>query len=322
MSTLPDRPRLTPAVADTRRCVRELFEREGISNQTVLVGLSGGADSLALLAAVAFEAKKFSVEAVSVIVDHGLQKDSAEIAETAKTISESLGVGALVKKVSVGSQGGVENAARDARFEAFAETREELGAKYVALGHNLNDQAESVLLGLMRGSGPRSIAGMSEVSDWALRPLLSLTREQLRQACKDQGLQFWDDPHNEDPKFARVEIRKLLADLETKGSGGVIQSLSRTAEQMQESEEIIVPLIEDILNQIENNHAVEVEILENLSGAYRRRVIHRLGQLNGSELARVHVLEIEKLVTNWHGQKSLNLPGITVSRVGNHLHFD
>lgn len=322
MSALPDRPRLTPAVADTRRCVRELFERESISNQTVLVGFSGGADSLALLAAVAFEAKKFSIEAVSVIVDHGLQKDSAEIAETAKTISESLGVRALVKKVTIGSQGGVENAARDARFEAFAETREELGAKYVALGHNLNDQAESVLLGLMRGSGPRSIAGMSEVSDWALRPLLSLTREQLRQACKDQGLQFWDDPHNEDPKFARVEIRKLLADLETKGSGGVIQSLSRTAEQMQESEEIIVPLIEDILNQIENNHAVEVQILENLSGAYRRRVIHRLGQLNGSELARVHVLEIEKLVTNWHGQKSLNLPGITVSRVGNHLHFD
>ena len=322
MSTLPDRPRLTPAVADTRRCVRELFEREGISNQTVLVGLSGGADSLALLAAVAFEAKKFSIEAVSVIVDHGLQKDSAEIAETSKTISESLGVRALVKKVSVGSKGGVENAARDARFEAFAETREELGAKYVALGHNLNDQAESVLLGLMRGSGPRSIAGMSEVSDWALRPLLSLAREQLRQACKDQGLQFWDDPHNEDPKFARVEIRRLLADLETKGSGGVIQSLSRTAEQMQESEEIIAPLIDAILKKIENNQAVEVQILENLNGAYRRRVIHRLGQLNGSELARVHVLEIEKLVTNWHGQKSLNLPGITVSRVGNHLHFD
>lgn len=319
---MPDRPRLTPAVADSRRQLRELFAGQAIANDTVLVGFSGGADSLALLAAVAFEAKKFSIEPIAVIIDHGLQENSQSVALNAKLTAESLGVKAIIRKVSVGTEGGLENAAREARYQAFSEVREELNASYLLLGHNLNDQAESVLLGLMRGSGPRSIAGMQEVTDWILRPFLTISGEQLRQACEDQGLEFWDDPHNDDPRFARVEIRKILNELEASGSAGVIESLARTAEQMQEAEAIIQPLIEGLVSGIEDKSSVEIEFLEKLDTAYRRRVIHRLAVLNSAELARVHVLEIEKLVTNWHGQKPLNLPGITVSRVGTHLHFD
>lgn len=319
---MPDRPRLTPAVADSRRQLRELFAGQAIANDTVLVGFSGGADSLALLAAVAFEAKKFSIEPIAVIIDHGLQESSQSVALNAKLTAESLGVKAIIRKVSVGTEGGLENAAREARYQAFSEVRQELNASYLLLGHNLNDQAESVLLGLMRGSGPRSIAGMQEVTDWILRPFLTISGEQLRQACEDQGLEFWDDPHNDDPRFARVEIRKILNELEASGSAGVIESLARTAEQMQEAEAIIQPLIEGLVSGIEDKSSVEIEFLEKLDTAYRRRVIHRLAVLNSAELARVHVLEIEKLVTNWHGQKPLNLPGITVSRVGTHLHFD
>lgn len=319
---MPDRPRLTPAVADSRRQLRELFAGQAIANDTVLVGFSGGADSLALLAAVAFEAKKFSIEPIAVIIDHGLQESSKSVALNAKLTAESLGVKAIIRKVSVGTEGGLENAAREARYQAFSEVKEELNASYLLLGHNLNDQAESVLLGLMRGSGPRSIAGMQEVTDWILRPFLTISGEQLRQACEDQGLEFWDDPHNDDPRFARVEIRKILNELEASGSAGVIESLARTAEQMQEAEAIIQPLIEGLVSEIEDKSSVEIEFLEKLDTAYRRRVIHRLAVLNSAELARVHVLEIEKLVTNWHGQKPLNLPGITVSRVGTHLHFD
>lgn len=319
---MPDRPRLTPAVADSRRQLRELFAGQAIANDTVLVGFSGGADSLALLAAVAFEAKKFSIEPIAVIIDHGLQESSQSVALNAKLTAESLGVKAIIRKVSVGTEGGLENAAREARYQAFSEVKEELNASYLLLGHNLNDQAESVLLGLMRGSGPRSIAGMQEVTDWILRPFLTISGEQLRQACEDQGLEFWDDPHNDDPRFARVEIRKILNELEASGSAGVIESLARTAEQMQEAEAIIQPLIEGLVSEIEDKSSVEIEFLEKLDTAYRRRVIHRLAVLNSAELARVHVLEIEKLVTNWHGQKPLNLPGITVSRVGTHLHFD
>jgi tRNA(Ile)-lysidine synthase len=322
MKTLPERPRLTPPVADSRRLVREIIESLGLENHKVLVGFSGGADSLALLSAISFEASKYSLEPIALIIDHGLQDNSEQVAANAKQTAEGLGVQAHVKKVSVGSEGGLENAARDARYEAFTEAMAEFGAEYVFLGHNLNDQAESVLLGLMRGSGPRAIAGMSQVSDWVLRPLLSMTRDELRQACSDQGLEFWDDPHNSDSKFSRVQIRKILADLQASGSGGVVQSLARTAMQMQEAEQIINPLIDSLVEKIENKKIVPVNFLEVLNEPYRRRVIHKLGQLNGSELGRVHVLEVEKLVTNWHGQKPLNLPGITVSRVENHLHFD
>ena len=319
---MPDRPRLTPAVADTRRCVRTVFETLGVQDTTVLVGFSGGADSLALLSAVAFEAEKYSIKPIAVIVDHQLQNESAQVALDAKQTAESLGVEAVVKTVEVGTEGGLENAARDARYEALNDAMEELNAEYLLLGHNLNDQAESVLLGLMRGSGPRSIAGMREVSGSILRPLLSMTRDELRQACQDQGLEFWDDPHNDDPKFSRVQIRQILTELEQSGSQGVVQALARTADQMFESEEIIGPVIEAEIQQINNPQEVDVEFLQSLTTAVRRRVIHKLGQLNSADLSRVHVLEVEKLVTNWHGQKPLNLPGITVSRVGNHLHFD
>jgi len=322
MKTLPDRPRLTPAVADTRRHVRTVFENLGINGTAVLVGFSGGADSLALLSAVAFEAKRYSTKTIAVIIDHGLQNDSAQVALNAKQTAESLGVEAEVKTVQVGTEGGLENAARDARYEALNQAMEEFNAEYLLLGHNLNDQAESVLLGLMRGSGPRSIAGMREVTGSTLRPLLSMTRDELRQACQDQGLEFWDDPHNDDPKFSRVQIRQILSKLEQSGSQGVIQALARTADQMYETEEIIGPLIEAEIQQINNSKEVDVEFLQSLTTAVRRRVIHKLGHLNATELSRFHVLEVEKLVTNWHGQKPLNLPGITVSRVGNHLHFD
>ena len=319
---MPDRPRLTPEVADSRRAIRELLESLGINNQRLLIGLSGGADSLSLTAAIGFEAEKLSIEPIAIIIDHSLQSNSAEVAENAKKTAEGLGVKAVIKKVTVGKQGGMENAARDARYEAFENALTEFDADYLVLGHNQNDQAESVLLGLMRGSGPRSIAGMQQVSGNYLRPFLQLSRASLRQACADQGIEFWDDPQNEDSKFARVEIRKILAQLEASGSSGVVAGLARTADQMREAEEIIQPIVENHIEQLGNPKVVSVEYLQFVDNSLRRRIIHKLGQLNGVELSRVHVLEIEKLVTNWHGQGPLSVPGITVERVGNNLHLD
>ena len=319
---MPDRRRLTPEVADTRRVLRELLESQGIKNQRLLIGLSGGADSLSLTAAVGFEAEKLGIEPIAIIIDHGLQPNSAQVAENAKATAESLGVKAAIKKVEVGNQGGLENAARDARYEAFDEAMNEFDASFVLLGHNQNDQAESVLLGLMRGSGPKSIAGMKPVSGSYLRPFLQLSRDSLRQACADQEIEFWDDPQNQDSKFARVEIRKILGQLEASGSSGVIAGLARTADQMREAEEIIQPIVDTHIEQLGNPKVVSIEYLQFLDTALRRRIIHKLGQLNGVEFSRVHVLEIEKLVTNWHGQGPLSVPGITVERVGNNLHLD
>jgi tRNA(Ile)-lysidine synthase len=154
------RPRLTPAIADLRRAVRAALPAEGL----VLVALSGGPDSLALAAATAFEA---AGRAGAVIVDHGLQAGSAAIAEAAAEQARSLQLDpVIVVAVTVGADGGPEAAARAARYRALSEAAASLGASAVLLGHTLDDQAETVLLGLARGSGATSLQGMRACRAW------------------------------------------------------------------------------------------------------------------------------------------------------------
>ncbi|MEY3273885.1 MAG: hypothetical protein RLZZ279_17, partial [Actinomycetota bacterium] len=164
---MPQRPRLTPAIADVRRAVREAWMRHGVvSGDRILVACSGGADSLALAAASVFEGSRIGVLVGAVIVEHGLQPETKAVAEaTAKTLAE-LGASPVevrAVKVAKTKAGGPEAAARTARYAALDAAADELGAKFVMLAHTLNDQAETVLLGLARGSGNRSLNAMSEV---------------------------------------------------------------------------------------------------------------------------------------------------------------
>src|ERR1700761_9497933 len=218
----PRRPRLTPAMADVRRAVRELLEgMDAPADSLALVALRGGADSLALAAATAFEAPRVGWRAGAVVVDHGLQDGSAEIAERAAAQARELGLHpVLVASVRVGDEGGPEAAARAARYEALAAAATETGARLVLLGHTLDDQAETVLLGLARGSGATSLHGMAAIGTGPStssgtgaaygRPLLGIRRETTRAFCVDSGLEYWDDPQNEDPKYARVRIRQTV----------------------------------------------------------------------------------------------------------------
>src|SRR5829696_6735256 len=196
-----------PAVAAVRVAVRRLLT--AVRPAGVLVACSGGADSVALAAAVAFEAPRLGIPAGLVTVDHGLQDGSADRAAAAADLGRGLGLDpVLVRRVTVGTAGGPEAAARTARYTAFTEAAEAAGAGWVVLlGHTLDDQAESVLLGLARGSGPRSIAGMRPLDGRWARPLLGVRRATTRQACAEQGLPYRDDPHNADPRFTRVRLR-------------------------------------------------------------------------------------------------------------------
>ena len=161
-----------PALAAVRSAVRAVLS----SHPCVLVACSGGADSLALAAAVAFEAPRAGVRAGLVTVDHGLQPGSAAVAAQVAGLGYELGLDPVeIVPVTVGRTGGVEAAARDARYAALDAAASALGAA-VLLGHTLDDQAETVLLGLGRGSGPRSIAGMRVIDGHYLRPLLGLRR--------------------------------------------------------------------------------------------------------------------------------------------------
>ncbi|MFE6965694.1 tRNA lysidine(34) synthetase TilS [Agromyces sp. NPDC057679] len=321
----PRRPRLTPPIADVRRAVRAMLPDVG----TVLVALSGGADSLALAAAAAFEAPRAGVAAGAVVVDHGLQPGSAEVAERAARAARELGLDpVLVRHVEVGDEGGPEASARIARYAALDAAARETGAALVLLGHTLDDQAESVLLGLARGSGAASLSGMAPVSGRYARPLLGIRRATTRQACLDAGLEPWDDPHNLDPAYARVRVReRVLPVLEAELGPGIAEALARTAEQLREDDaafaEQIEEFIEEICEPAEAGIAVSVAALAANPAALRQRIIrHVVASEFGVSLSRTQTLEVARLVTEWHGQGPIDLPGgALVTRAGAHLVF-
>jgi tRNA(Ile)-lysidine synthase len=319
-------------MADARRAVREQLESLDLpKGSLVLVACSGGGDSIALAAATAFEAPRMGLAAGAVIVDHQLQAGSGEIAAQAKQTCEELGLfPVLIEKVNVELAGsGIEAAARDARYSAFERVRISQAAALVLLGHNLEDQAETVLLGLARGSGLSALAGMDDYDPARAiaRPLMSLTRESLRQSCVDQGLEYWNDPHNEDSQFLRVRARKLLDVLETELGPGFAKALSRTASQVAEVEEVLTAMAADLVSEAKLSGTAQsvsysIEVLKKQPAAIRTMALHMIAARAGAKaISSVQIESIDALITNWHGQKSAALSGITVERVKDQLIF-
>ncbi|MFM6963822.1 MAG: tRNA lysidine(34) synthetase TilS [Micrococcales bacterium] len=320
---MPLRPRLTPAIADVRRAVRESWDAHGvIEGDQILVACSGGPDSLALAAAAQFEGARAGILVGAVIVEHGLQAETKQVAEQTMRVLTELGLGpVVVRPVSVGSVGGPEAAARDARYEALDEAAAAFDAKFVMLGHTQNDQAETVLLGLTRGSGTRSLAGMAEVNGRYLRPLLSISRETVEAFCQDSELEPWHDPHNKEARFTRVRIRdQVLPMLEAELGAGIVDALTRTAAQAREDETALAELAEHYFNEFVKVRATELEIntddFATMPLAIRHRVLTlALATLGAPEFSRTHILAVDALVDAWHGQKALTLPGVRVERI-------
>ncbi len=320
---MPKRPRLTPAIADLRRAVRQALEDAGVkSGQTILAAVSGGADSLALATCLAFEAPKLKLKTAAVIVDHGLQPESAAVAKNTKSVLEDLGIETVkIVKVKVGTVGGPEAAARTVRYEAISKTAEKLKASFVLLGHTLDDQAETVLLGLARGSGPRSLSGMQKINGIYLRPFLEIDRASTEKFCEDSQLTPWSDPQNFDNSFLRVRVRRnILPLLEQELGPGVSQALARSADQLREDNEFLEELTDELMTNIAKKSKTEVALsiteLKKLSASLRNRVIKKSLDLLTRESSRGHVLAVADLVLNWHGQKALTLSGVRVERKG------
>ena len=291
----------------------------------VLVACSGGADSLALAAALAFEAPKAALRAGGVVIDHGLQPGSAEVATSVVATMASLGLDpALQVSVLVGTPGdpggypGPEAAARSARYAALDRTAESAGAVAVMLGHTLDDQAETVLLGLARGSGGRSLAGMPCRSGRYLRPLLGLRRAQTRAACAALGLRPWDDPQNDDPAFTRSRVRhELLPVLEAALGPGVTEALARTARQLRADTDALDELAAAAAARIREEarpggDGWPVRELAAQPAALRHRIL-RMAALAagcpGGALSERHITSLDELVTGWRGQRWTDLPG-------------
>src|SRR5690606_9051967 len=285
---------------------------------------SGGADSLALTAAAVFEAAKTGSSVTAAVVDHGLQEGSDAVAERAAAQARDLGADARVRTVSVAWQppAGLEAAARTARYDALRRCAVEVEATAVLLGHTLDDQAETVLLGLARGSGATSLQGMTPAREdeggmmW-LRPLLGVKRVATRACCAASELECWDDPHNIDPRFARVRAReRVLPVLEDELGPGIAEALARTAEQLREDaeafDEMIHETIEDIVEHAEAGISVSVAALAANPAALRNRIIRLVVDSEfGIGLTRVQTVEVARLVTDWSGQGPIDLPGCT-----------
>ena len=178
-----------------RNAVRPFLEALE-AGDSFLVAVSGGADSLALAAALILEAKPLALNAIAITVDHQLQENSHLQAEKVTSQLKELSyVQVITKKVVVTTESGIESGARDARYKALMESVKETKAVKVFLGHTRDDQAETVLLGLARGSGARSLSGIATENGIYIRPLLAITREETEAACKEWNLDYWSDPH-------------------------------------------------------------------------------------------------------------------------------
>jgi tRNA(Ile)-lysidine synthase len=310
--------RIPLPVATVRTAVRR-----GLSDlppgATVLVACSGGPDSMALAAATAFVAPRLGLRPGLVTVDHGLQPGSGSQSQTVAAWAAAGFDPVLVTAVEVNGPGGPEAAARDARYEALASGAASCGAATVLLGHTRDDQAETVLLALARGAGPRGMSGMPSRRGLFRRPLLDVSRSDTRKACAALGLTVWEDPHNSDPAYARARVRSdLLPALVATLGPAVIDNLARTAAQLAADNAAL-----DELAAAKVTDELEVGDLSGLVPAIRTRVLHmwarRLG-VSGSALSHRHVVALDALVTDWHGQGAVALPGgIRVARKGGRL---
>jgi tRNA(Ile)-lysidine synthase len=298
-------------VASVRNAVRAAID--GLApGDLVLAACSGGPDSLALAAGLSFVAPRAGLRAGAVTVDHGLQQGSADRAAQAATVLRGLGLDPVhAVTVTVDGPGGPEAAARAARYTALEKAAADLGAGAVLLGHTLDDQAETVLLGLARGAGPRSLAGMPARRGVFARPLLGLRRHVTAEACSALGLSPWADPHNRDRRFARVRVRlDALPALEEALGPGVAEALARTADQLRDDAEVLEEIA--AAERVRGDSPLSAASLAALPTAVRTRMLRSAALEAGcpaGALTAGHVARIAELVTAWHGQRGVDLPG-------------
>jgi tRNA(Ile)-lysidine synthase len=303
-----------PAVAATRAAVRHCLA-DLAAGDLVLAACSGGADSLALAAALAFTGPRRGLRAGAVTVDHGLQPGSAAQAARAAAQLRALGLEPVhTIAVTVDGAGGPEAAAREARYRALGQACAAAGAATVMLGHTRDDQAETVLLGLARGSGGRSLAGMPARAGRYRRPFLGIGRDQTAAACAALGLEIWDDPQNADLRFARVRVRQqALPALEAALGPGVAAALARTAGQLRADADALDELAAGAAARlVRPGPEIDVAELAALPTALRTRVLRRAAITAGcgpGALGAAHIGGLDELLTGWHGQRWVDLPG-------------
>ena len=332
------------------------FIDEAGAPPALVVGLSGGADSLALTLTTIDVAARAGIPVITVTVDHGLREGSAEEARRVADLAASLGARAVVETVTVDGPGGPEGAARDARRAALRAVGVREGAP-ILLGHTMDDQAETVLLRLARGSGPsslRAIAPLSREADgvtW-LRPLLTLRRSDTEGACAQAGLAPVHDPTNDvdgpwraadGSPLRRSALRhEAIPALASALGVDPVPALARTAALCAEDDDalsgrareltaaarvaaarVAAARVADDTDPGDGGGPVALAVAS-LCGApraVRTRALREGAQAAGIRaLSSTHVDAIDDLVVAWRGQGPIHLPGGLAFRVGRGAH--
>jgi tRNA(Ile)-lysidine synthase len=309
---------MVDATVALRNAVRP-FLSQLEAGDTFLVAVSGGADSLALATALIIEAKPLALNPIAITIDHQLQENSHLQAERVVQQMKELGyVQVINKKVVVTLESGLESGARDARYTALAESAQEAQAQKIFLGHNRDDQAETVLLGLARGSGARSMSGMANENGIYTRPFLGITREEIEQACREWRIDFWSDPHNLNTDFTRVKVRReVIPFLQANLDPGISRALVRSAALLRDDA--------DALDGWADREATDLDCdrLAALPRAIRTRIIRKAALAAGAtpgQLTFEQIGAIDALICAWKGQGAVSLAGgVKVERISGRL---
>ena len=314
---------MTSALLDLRNAVRPFLENL-TAGDSAIVAVSGGADSLALAYALIKEAPNLAITLIAVTIDHQLQTGSGEQAKKVQEQLKSMGYQeVIVEKVSVVEKSGVEADARTARYAALDSIAHAYGASQIFLGHTRDDQAETVLLGLARGSGTRSLSGMATVNGKYARPFLQLTRSQTVAACDEAAITPWNDPHNANEKFSRVRVRnKVMPVMEEEIGPGIAAALARSAAILRDDADALDEMAQAVISRVDLSD-LDCAALAELPRAIRSRIlraaIYAAGAPSGSVSAD-HLSGVEALVTSWRGQGEASLPGgVKVARISGRL---
>jgi tRNA(Ile)-lysidine synthase len=314
---------MSSALLELRNAVRPFLENL-TAGDCALVAVSGGADSLALACALIKEAPELAITLIAVTVDHQLQSGSNEQAKKVQAQLKAMGYQeVIIEKVSVVEKSGLEADARTARYTALDSIAHAYGATQIFLGHTRDDQAETVLLGLARGSGTRSLSGMATVNGKYARPFLQLTRVQTVAACQEADLQPWSDPHNVNEKFSRVRVRnKVMPVMEEEIGPGIAVALARSAAILRDDADALDEMAQAVISRVDLSD-LDCAALAELPRAIRSRIlraaIYAAGAPSGS-LSADHLAAVEALVTSWRGQGEVSLPGgVKVARISGRL---
>jgi len=314
---------MVQSIVAIRNAVRPHLEKLE-AGDSFLVAVSGGADSLALAAALFLESEPLALFPIAITIDHQLQEGSAEQAERVTSQLKEIGYAKVIsKKVVVATESGLEAGARDARYQAIAESMEEEKAVKVFLGHTHNDQAETVLLGLARGSGARSLSAMATDNGAYARPLLAITREETERACSELGITYWSDPHNLNTEFTRVRVRReVIPYLEQHLDPGIADALVRTAALLRDDADALdqwASTVAQTLNLVD----LDCATLAPLPRAIRSRILRQAAYGAGTtpgQLTSEQIGAMDALISAWKGQGALSLAGgVKVERISGRL---